>query len=44
VGMWRLLSDSELRASLISKGLQRAASFSWDKAARETLEVYHSLA
>lgn len=44
VAMWRLLSDSELRTSLIAKGLKRAASFSWDKAAQETLQVYHSLA
>lgn len=44
VAMWRLLDDSDLRASLIEKGLKRAAWFSWDKAARETLALYHSLA
>ncbi|MFH1085393.1 MAG: glycosyltransferase family 1 protein [Chloroflexota bacterium] len=43
VAMWRLLSDPELRESLIAKGLKRAASFSWDKAASETLALYHSL-
>ncbi|NLG49866.1 MAG: glycosyltransferase family 4 protein [Chloroflexi bacterium] len=44
VGMWRALSDSKLRECLIEKGLKRAATFSWDKAAAETLELYHSLA
>jgi len=44
VAMERILSDSELRASLIEKGLKRAALFSWDKAAQETLALYHSLA
>jgi len=44
VAMQRILSDSELRASLIEKGLKRAALFSWDKAAQETLALYRSLA
>lgn len=44
VAMWRVLTDSELRQSLIEKGLKRAAFFSWDKAAQETLDLYHSLA
>jgi glycosyltransferase involved in cell wall biosynthesis len=44
VAMWRLLSDAELRASLIEKGYKRAGFFSWDKAAQETLKLYHSLA
>jgi len=44
VAIWRLLSDSELRESLIEKGLKRAASFSWDRAAEQTLKLYHSLA
>jgi glycosyltransferase involved in cell wall biosynthesis len=44
VAMWRVLTDSELRASLMDKGIKRAASFSWDKAARETLKLYRSLA
>jgi len=43
VAIWRILSDCELRASLREKGLKRAAVFSWDKAARETLAVYHGL-
>jgi len=44
VGMWRILSDEELRNTLIEKGYKRARFFSWDKAARETLAVYKSLA
>ena len=44
VALWRILSDEQLRASLIDKGFKRAAVFSWDKAAQETLSLYHSLA
>jgi len=44
VAIWRLLNDSELRASLAEKGIKRAANFSWDKAAQETLKLYRSLA
>jgi hypothetical protein len=29
---------------LVEKGFRRAALFSWDKAASETLALYHSLA
>lgn len=41
VAMWRVLTDGDLRASLIAKGLKRAKMFSWKRAARETLDVYH---
>ena len=44
VAIWRVLSDSELSAQLAEKGLRRASHFSWDKAARATLELYRSLA
>jgi glycosyltransferase involved in cell wall biosynthesis len=40
VALWRVLSDEDLRAALIAKGLKRAKMFSWDRAAQETLEVY----
>jgi glycosyltransferase involved in cell wall biosynthesis len=40
VAMWRALTDEDLRASLIAKGLKRAQTFSWERAARETLDVY----
>jgi glycosyltransferase involved in cell wall biosynthesis len=36
----RLLGDNELRARLITAGLARAAHFSWDRTARETMAVY----
>ena len=35
--VWR---DSELRAMLRQKGLNRAAEFSWERCAQETLAVY----
>ncbi|MFO7697135.1 MAG: glycosyltransferase family 1 protein [Anaerolineae bacterium] len=44
VAMWRLLTDAELHASLSAKGITRARCFSWDKAAQETLALYHTLA
>jgi glycosyltransferase involved in cell wall biosynthesis len=40
VAIWRLLTDEDLRADMSEKGLRRAAHFSWEKAARETLAVY----
>jgi glycosyltransferase involved in cell wall biosynthesis len=40
VAIWRLLTDEDLRADMREKGLKRAARFSWNKAARETLAVY----
>lgn len=38
--MTRILTDGMTQAELIQKGLDRAASFSWQKCARETIEVY----
>ena len=38
--MERILKDGDLRASLRERGLERAATFSWERAARETIEVY----
>lgn len=43
VAMWRVLSDAALRQCLVEKGLRRASLFSWDKAAQETIALYHSL-
>lgn len=42
-GIVSVLLNSELAATFRAKGLQRAAHFSWETAARRTLEVYHSL-
>lgn len=36
----RALGDGSLRAEMRERGLRRAAAFSWEQAARETLEVY----
>ena len=41
--MSALLKDQELRNTLIKKGLERSKTFSWEKCARETLEVYNEL-
>jgi glycosyltransferase involved in cell wall biosynthesis len=43
-GLTRLLDDAALRADLAARGLRRAASFSWERCARETLAVYRSVA
>jgi len=42
--MARVLGDDELREELRRKGIARARGFSWDAAARKTLEVYRGLA
>ncbi len=39
----RVLSDAALRDELRAKSLARAAQFSWERAAYETLAVYHSV-
>lgn len=39
----KLLTDEALRASLKAKGLARAKDFSWEKAARECLDIYKEL-
>ncbi len=38
-----LLLDSELRIRMQRLGLQRAAHFSWEKAAKQTLDVYYEV-
>lgn len=37
----QLLENSELRAELIQKGLLQSTKFSWEKCAKETLEIYN---
>ena len=39
----RLLDDQELAADLRQRGLRRAAMFSWQRAARQTFNVYAAL-
>jgi glycosyltransferase involved in cell wall biosynthesis len=40
----RALQSSALRAALRRRGLARAAAFSWETAARATLDLYHTAA
>lgn len=40
VAMSRVLADEKLRREMRDKGLKRAQLFSWERAARETLDVY----
>lgn len=44
VAMYRILSDENLRHEMRTKGLKRAATFSWDRAARQTIQVYRKVA
>ncbi len=37
-----LQRDNKLRSELINKGLQQVKKYSWEKMAKETLEVYES--
>ncbi len=39
----RALADEALRADLIAKGLARARQFTWDKSARQLLDIYRRL-
>ena len=41
--MHQLLTDDQLHAELREKGFQRARCFSWENAARRTLEVYRKV-
>jgi glycosyltransferase involved in cell wall biosynthesis len=41
--MARIIGDSNLRQSLIDRGRQQAAQFSWDRTAKETLQAYRTL-
>ena len=39
-GLRRLLTDGELKSALRQRGLTHAAQFTWERAARQTIEVY----
>lgn len=43
VALQRLLTDESLRTSLRDKGLARARTFSWERAAEHTLAVYRDV-
>jgi glycosyltransferase involved in cell wall biosynthesis len=40
----RVLTDERLREELVKKGFERVKRFSWEKTARETIEIYKSVA
>ncbi|MBI2350005.1 MAG: hypothetical protein HYV00_00705 [Deltaproteobacteria bacterium] len=42
-GITEVLSDNELRQTLITKGIQRAQQFSWERTARDTLKVFNQV-
>jgi glycosyltransferase involved in cell wall biosynthesis len=42
-GLGWVLGNASFRQALIERGLSRAATFSWDRAARETVTVYESV-
>ena len=44
VALWRILTDKDLVESLRMKGQQRAAGFSWRRAAEQTMAVYREVA
>ena len=44
VALHRVLTDDALHAEMSEKSLKRAAHFSWERAARETLNVYGKVA
>jgi glycosyltransferase involved in cell wall biosynthesis len=42
-GITEVLLNEELRSELIAKGRAQAARYSWERTAREVLEVYHEV-
>ncbi len=42
-GITEVLLNAELREDLVSRGRRQAARFSWDRTAREVLEVYEQM-
>jgi glycosyltransferase involved in cell wall biosynthesis len=42
-GMLKVLSEPELRRVMIERGIERARAFSWEKCARQVLEVFDTL-
>ena len=43
LGFHRVMTDEQLRKSLIYKGLERIKIFSWDESTRKTLEIFREL-
>ena len=38
--MWRVISDGNLRKTMVAKGLERARLFTWENSARTLLELF----
>lgn len=43
-GIRRVLTDPSLREELVERGFRRAGQFSWERCARETLDLFEQLA
>jgi glycosyltransferase involved in cell wall biosynthesis len=43
-GMCRAVADETLRADLVTRGLERARSFSWEQSVRRTHQIYMEVA
>ncbi len=41
--MRRVLTDNKLRDEMVRKGLEQSKRFTWEKAAKRTLEVYEKV-
>jgi glycosyltransferase involved in cell wall biosynthesis len=41
--IWHVWSDDALRARLRQRGLAQAKSFTWENAARKTIEIYETV-
>jgi alpha-1,3-rhamnosyl/mannosyltransferase len=42
-GICKVLEDGEMRKALISKGIERAGAFNWERTAGETLAVFREV-
>jgi len=41
--MRQVLTNSELRANMVKRGLEQAKKFSWEKTAEQTQEIYNKV-
>ena len=42
-GIERVLSDTERQQELVGRGFERARLFTWERAGRELLDLYHEV-
>ena len=43
MGIRGMVNDQELRQGYVEKGLRRAKEFTWEKSARETLQLFEEV-